>query len=644
MCGIFAASLSKPDGYDFTHIIQKLNHRGPDDTGHFWSSERDCYLAHKRLTIIDLTTNGRQPLFDQSGNFSLVFNGEIYNYNELKIDLERSHGSINWQSETDSEVIIEGFAREGVKFLENLNGMYSLVIYDDINSLFYVVRDPIGIKPLFYASNSDGIFFSSEIKPLLEVSGIEKTLRLESFADQLAYMYVPEPFTLFENIQKLPPGNLRVYQSSNLIEQRQITYKNINKLGSFASELEAIKGIQDEFSNAVARQLRADVPVSVMLSGGLDSSAVVCTASKHGANFGDSYTISMSDQDGKFDGQSDDLLYAKMIADQYDLDLDVTEVKKSLLNELPKLMPFMGDGFCDPAAINTFLICDKARSKGIKVLLSGQGADEYLGGYRRYIAEQALDKIPSIFLKFLSFIGSLIPETFPGRFNASYRRIKRLMSLAGKSPRDRIRAMYTWTSPSDIQRILGEDFDKTSSSEFNKLFDNSRLGSQSTVEAMMKVDRHYDLLSLNLCYTDRMSMAAGVEVRVPFLDLEFLQTVNRIPSSMKIKSRIGKYIFKKAMENNLSKEIIYREKAGFSLPLRSWMRESSDMIEYYLNEERLKRQGIFSSVIVNEFLFKNLNGEADHSYTLFVLLCQQIWLDEFVPGFTLKDEYEVPNL
>lgn len=637
MCGIFAASLSKSDGYDFTHIVEKLNHRGPDDTGHFWSNERDCYLAHKRLTIIDLSTNGRQPLFDQSGKFSLVFNGEIYNYKELKIDLEQSYGPINWQSETDSEVIIEGFAREGVRFLENLNGMYSLIIYDEINSLFYVLRDPIGIKPLFYASNSDGIFFSSEIKPLLEVSGIEKTLRLDSFADQLAYMYVPEPFTLFENIQKLPPGNLRIYQSSKLIEQRQISYKRIDKLRSFTSEPEAIKGIHDEFSNAVARQLRADVPVSVMLSGGLDSSAVVCAASEHGANFGESYTISMSDQDGKFDGQSDDLFYAKIVADKYDLDLDVTEASKSLLNELPRLMPFMGDGFCDPAAINTFLICSKARSKGIKVLLSGQGADEYLGGYRRYIAEQALEKIPLIFLKVLSFIGRLIPETFPGRFNTSYRRIKRLMSLAGQSPGDRIRAMYTWTSPSDIQRILGEGFDKTSSLEFKKLFDNSRLGSQSTIEAMMKVDRHYDLLSLNLCYTDRMSMAAGVEVRVPFLDLEFLQTVNRTPSSMKIKNRIGKYIFKKAMEKKLPKEVIYREKAGFSLPLRSWMRESSDMVEHYLNKDRLKHQGIFNPSVVNELLLKNLNGEGDYSYTLFILLCQQIWIDEFVSGYTLKD-------
>jgi asparagine synthase (glutamine-hydrolysing) len=304
----------------------------------------------------------------------------------------------------------------------------------------------------------------------------------------------------------------------------------------------------------------------------------------------------------------------------------VIDAKQDMLSLLPELSNFMEDGIADPAAINTYLISKAARDNGVKVLLSGQGADEYLGGYRRYLAEKLYQKIPSPALSVMSFTGRLLPVAIPGRFNGDFRRIKKFLSNASLTNEERLLSLYMWNSASEILKLfvdadglqIGIDHSIEIKTHKNK----------DIVDSMMLVDRKFDLASLNLAYTDKMSMMVGVEARVPFLDFDLIKIMNSIPTDMKLKGKVQKYILKKSMETHLPFDVIYRQKAGFSLPIRAWMNQRNDMVQHYLDENRIVNQGIFNYQAVSRMMAEQAAGKRDHAYTLFAMLCLQIWLDK----------------
>ena len=626
MCGIVAISCRPGNSYSLGKPLDAIRHRGPDDRGTYSSEQSDCHLGHVRLSILDLTSAGRQPMRDASGRYVMSYNGEVYNCRQLQVELEqRQGGPIRWRSRSDTEIIVEGFAREGIGFLNRLNGFFALAIYDTVDCTLHVLRDPLGIKPLVMSEQRGAMFFCSELKGLLAFPELSRTLRQQSLADQLAFMYVPEPHTLYNEFHKVEPGVLFSYRDGRQVSAKPL-FAHLSDPLDLASEQDAIELLRVEFAAAVERQLLSDVPVSLFLSGGLDSSAVAQQAVRGGANVKDAYTISFSREDRAADAQSDDLHYADLIAKEFGLNLRVIEAKSDFVSLLPKLMPYMEDGFTDPAAINTYLISSGAREEGIKVLLSGQGADEYLGGYRRYLAEKYMRRIPAPLRSMGASFGGLVSYGLSGQTNAASRRIARLSELANKSSVDRLLGMYTWTNRETIDELLPSAQPWSGSAAFNALFDKYADG--DIVDTMMKVDHRYDLRSLNLCYTDRMSMAMGLEARVPFLDFDLVRVMNSIPAKWKVKGRQGKSIFKKAMEPMLPKKVIYREKAGFSLPIRSWLRNDMEILNDYLNEERIKKQGIFQPSTVKRIMDQQFNGTADHSGTLFTLLCQQVWLEE----------------
>ena len=369
----------------------------------------------------------------------------------------------------------------------------------------------------------------------------------------------------------------------------------------------------------------SDVPISLFLSGGLDSSAIAHQSVKHGANIKDAYTISVSNADNKADQQSDDLKYAKILSKKLGLTLNVIEAENNMMSLLPELSKFLEDGISDPAAINTYLISKSARENGVKVLLSGQGADEYLGGYRRYRAEYLYQRIPSIFLSPMSAIGKILPSSIPGKFNGNYRRVKKFLDTASLTRSERILSLYMWNSTGEILNL----FNNTAGLQIaqNHLNEFDLCNSDNIVDSMMKVDQKFDLASLNLSYTDKMSMMVGVEARVPFLDFELIRIMNSIPDNMKLRGNTQKYILKKAMEKHLPHEIIYRQKAGFSLPIRAWMTQSNDLISFYFDKNRIQEQGIFDSKNLIKMLEEQQSGKRDHAYTLFSMLSLQIWLD-----------------
>jgi asparagine synthase (glutamine-hydrolysing) len=415
------------------------------------------------------------------------------------------------------------------------------------------------------------------------------------------------------------------YRDGRLVASHRL-FGHLTPATKLRSEDEAVEALRAAFGTAVRRQMTADVPMSMFLSGGLDSSAVAMHAVQAGAVVKDAYTIAFHQDDQRHDAQSNDLHHARIMAQRLGIELKVILAKRDLLGLLPDLVRFMEDGFSDPAAINTFLISSGARRDGVKVLLSGQGADEYMGGYRRYLAEKSLAALPRPLRAVLGSLQGLLPASLPGRFNALNRRVRRLAQLAAMAPEARLKSMYIWSPDAMVRGLMRADPSSAADDEFKAFVASHR--SADMLETMMAVDRRYDLLSLNLCYTDRMSMAASVEVRVPFLDFDLVRTMNSIPMAMKVKGRQGKHVFKRAMMSALPREIVYREKAGFGLPVRSWLRRGSELVDHYLDRPRLQQQGLYNAAAVQRLLDAQFSGRADHSHTILTLLCQQLWLEQ----------------
>ena len=415
------------------------------------------------------------------------------------------------------------------------------------------------------------------------------------------------------------------YRDGRLVASQRL-FDHLVPAVQLNNEDEAVEVLRAAFDAAVRRQMMADVPVSMFLSGGLDSSAVALHAVQAGAMVKDAYTIAFHQDDQRHDAQSDDLHHARIMAQRLGIELKVITAGRDFLGLLPGLVRFMEDGFSDPAAINTYLISAGARRDGIKVLLSGQGADEYLGGYRRYLAEKGLAALPRPLRTLLGSVQGLLPAALPGRFNALNRRVRRLAQLAAQTPQARLKAMYTWSPDSTVRGLMHDDPGSAADADFNAWVASHQHADM--LETMMAVDRQYDLLSLNLSYTDRMSMAASVEARVPFLDFDLVRTMNAIPMAMKVQGSQGKHVFKRAMTPALPREIVYREKAGFGLPIRAWLRQGSTLVDHYLNQPRLQRQGLYNAAAVRQLLDAQFSGRADHSHTILTLLCQQLWLEQ----------------
>jgi asparagine synthase (glutamine-hydrolysing) len=625
MCGIIAINGNNVKEYLSDQLLSSISHRGPDDRGEFISKNADVYFGQTRLSIIDLSDAGHQPMRDGSGRYVMSYNGEIYNFQFLKIKLESKYGTINWKSTSDSEVILEGFAREGYHFLSKLNGIFVISIYDQNEKTIHVVRDPIGIKPLYFTEQNGAVFFCSELKGLLSIPSLKRTIRKESLSEQLAFMYVPEPFTMFEEFTKVKPGVYYSYKEGKLQKSESI-YDFLQSKQNDSSELEITNRLYKTLTQSVKRQVIADVPISLFLSGGLDSSSIAHAAVTAGANIKTAYTISFSKEDRKYDSQSPDILYAGKISEILNLELRVIKANPNFLHMLPDLIPYMEDGISDPAAINTYLIAKAAREDGVKVMLNGQGADEYLCGYRRYRAEYLNEKMPNAIKLVLALSKYALPSSIPGKFNAHIRRLNKLVDSFNLANEDRLPGYFMWGTNEQIKNLFLNPPKNDPGALLKDFFNNHK--QFDSISAMLMADQKFDLLSLNLSYTDKLGMAVGVEARVPFLDFEMVKLMNAIPNKFKIKGGIEKYILKKAMEPYLPHEVIYRQKAGFALPIRSWFRQSSPMMEKYFNESRIKKQGIFDWNKINEILKLQFENKSDNSYLIFSMLCQQIWLEQ----------------
>jgi len=636
MCGIngfygnFAAGLAKSMN-DITA------HRGPDGSGIYYNSEAKIGLAHRRLAIIDLSNHADQPLWDATKTIAVVFNGEIFNYLQLKQELLAK--GFQFLTNTDTEILVNLYLAYGIDMLNKLNGMFAFAIYDTRSEELFIARDQLGIKPLYYAELPKGFLFSSELKALLQEPSLSREINPQAVQSYLTYLWSPATQTMLQTVKKLEPGHALII-SAHLIKKHWRFYDlpYTNPIKANMSFEEARDNLDQHLRKAVERQLISDVPVGAFLSGGLDSSSIVALAKQIKPDFAiECFTINLGQQAHKAEGFIDDLPFAKQVAKHLQVNLHVVDVDHSICEGIEHMLYHLDEPQADPAAINTYLIAKLARDQGVKVLLSGAGGDDIFTGYRRHYAllkERYWQWLPGVAKAILAKSSQWLPQNLP-----LARRLAKVFQYAGLAANDRLASYFYWINPQLRTELFSDNFkyllQKTANVEplLNSLANLPE--ATHDLNKMLYLEAKHFLADHNLNYTDKMSMAAGVEVRVPLLDIELIDFVTQLPIDMKQRGRIGKWLFKKNMEAYLPKQVIYRPKTGFGAPLRHWVKhELNELIQETLSKHSIDKRGIFNANTVSKLIALNKQNKIDATYTIFSLLCIELWCRMFCDKVT----------
>tara|TARA_B100000780_G_C21112657_1_gene449790 strand:+ start:362 stop:2257 length:1896 start_codon:yes stop_codon:yes gene_type:complete len=629
MCGIIGVSGDFLEA-DLVDATSKLNHRGPDDSGTYFNQSDLIGFGHTRLAILDLSSFGHQPMLSNDDNVILIFNGEIYNFHDLKITLEKK--GYLFKGTSDTEVVLNMYLEYGIDFLSMLNGIFAIAIFDRRTKNLYLARDALGIKPLYYFLNDSLFSFSSEIKALLHL--IPDDLKIDHDAIQmyLTFLWCPGEGTPAKEIRKVLPGEYLIIKSAKIV--KRVTWYKLPQTKNnkkFTNIEETIKEVQLGLAKAVERQLISDVPVGAFLSGGLDSSAIVALAKQSVPNI---QCFTIDPIGGSDDDIAEDLPYAREVAKHLNVDLEVVKIDSyNLANDLEEMIWQLDEPLADPAPLNVLYISRLARERGMKVLLSGSGGDDIFTGYRRHLAvryENLWSWLPQKARKGLEDISiSLNQEKTFGR------RVSKLFNNAGSSGDERLASYFAWARRTDLEPLFSKNMkleieSKNANQPMLDFLDNIDVG-VSPIDKMLCLEQRFFLADHNLTYTDKMSMAAGIEVRVPFLDLDLIELAAKIPDKYKQRGRHGKWILKKAMEPYLPKQVIYRPKTGFGAPLRRWIKNDlREMVDDLLSEKSIKNRGLFDFKNVSKLISDNDLGNRDLSYTIFSLLCIEIWCRKFI--------------
>jgi asparagine synthase (glutamine-hydrolysing) len=636
MCGLvgYAGAF---DQERLNAALQRIVHRGPDDSGSWLDHAAQIALGHRRLSIIDLSSAGHQPMISADGSAVLSYNGEIYNFRELRAELELK--GFQFRSHSDTEVVLALYLTEGESMLGRLNGIFAFALWDARSQSLLLARDALGVKPLYYAQTQQGVAFASEIKALLALEphlGGISNLDARAIHRYLSFLWCPGEGTPLRSVHKLEPGEAIVVKHAR-IARRWLWYRLPAQRGVLADqdEASAINGTTRHVRQAVHRQMQADVPVGAFLSGGLDSSAVVAFAREIDPKVR-CFTIELAG--GQETDTVDDLPYARAVARHLGVALEVVQMdSKQMASDLPMLVGQLDEPVVDPAALNVLYISRLARQHGIKVLLSGAGGDDLFSGYRRHRAlhaERYWAWLPQGVRAALRLGAAKID-----RRDTLGRRVAKAFAGADLSSEKRIVDYFLWANPNTLVPLYSSSFLEKLRGEAAEApmltFLASMPADLPRLERMLALEQRFFLSDHNLIYTDRMSMAAGVEVRVPFLDLDLVNFAARIPSPMKQRGSVGKWVLKKAMEPYLPRHVIYRPKTGFGAPLRRWLRhELRDFMRDLLKPDVLARRGFFEPSAVQRMIVANESGALDATYTLFALMSVELWCRQYVDAPT----------
>ena len=609
-------------------LVDCLAHRGPDAGGIFEEqfSGQDVKLGHRRLSIIDLTDSANQP-FEKDG-LVLVYNGEVYNYRQLRSEIERF--GVIFRTNSDTEVVLEAWRLWGEKSLLRLRGMFAFALFNRRNGILVLARDPFGIKPLFMLRKGAGLAFASELKALLPLLGTDAAIDDSGVIASLVYGWLPDEFCMYRQVAKVQPGQWVERRIDGTISAH--TYwdptKEMVDQDRRPVDIEELRHVLKE---SVSAHMVADVPVATFLSGGLDSSLITVLA-RNQVDRLDCFTIAFRPEDQKFEAMPDDLLYARQVAKMADVNLHEIVIRPDLAEMLPRMVQTLDEPIGDGAAINAYLICKGARDLGIKVLLSGMGADEIFAGYRRHYAcmlAARYRRLPG-FVRggLIEPLMDVLPAAGRARGYRTLRWAKRFTTFASLPEEQAFLRSYAFLGRDDLSSVLNKDFSR----EVERVFDHhAEIYAQGPlddqVNRMCQTDVRLFLSGLNLAYTDRASMAASTEVRVPFVDIEVVRAAFRIAGNEKIRGSNGKFALKKAAEAWLPKSIVYRPKGLFSAPLRAWVRNDlREMVDDILPNGELVQRDYVKSGYIRNLIDDDRAGREDNSKEIWHLLTLDYWL------------------
>jgi len=639
MCGI-AGYIGAFDADWLAQANGLQAHRGPDDRGCFTAdlgpAGGGVGLAHTRLAILDPSPLGHQPMAAAGGAVQLVFNGEIYNFRALRAELDAE--GVVFRGHSDSEVLLQLYLRDGIGCLQRLNGIFALAIWDGRSQQLHVARDAFGVKPLVWVKLAQGVAFASETKALLPL--LPRPLRPDAGAldadallRQLTYLWQPGAGGLRPDVHTLEPGHrLGISAVAGIQHMPQpLRWSGPLPTGrASGGELlqrraAAVAGTLSHLQQAVERQMVADVPLGAFLSGGLDSSAVVALARRQNPQI-QCFTLACQ---GPQDGFSDDLPYARLVARHLQVPLQEVDVRAGdLAAQLRWMVHQLDAPLADPAPLQVFQIARAARRAGIKVLLSGAGGDDLFTGYRRHQALQS-EALWAWWPRPLRRGLRRWSGTGDQR-SALRRRLARLFAAADADPDTRLMHYFQWLAPEQLMPLLADGLrqrlqDPAADHPLRAWLAQLPPG-LSRLQRLLALEQRFFLADHNLLYTDKMSMAAGVEVRVPFLDPDLVAWSWQLPDRFKQRGRCGKWVLKEALAPLLPRAVIHRPKTGFGAPLRRWLQHDlRELLASELDRDRLLEGGLFDPAAVQALIEADRRGSIDAAYPIFAVLCCSIW-------------------
>jgi asparagine synthase (glutamine-hydrolysing) len=603
-------------------MVETIKHRGPDDKGFY--QKGPVGLGMTRLSIIDVA-GGAQPVSNERGTVWVVFNGEIYNHLELRQQLEKA--GHRFQSKADTEVIAHAYEEYGDAFISKLRGMFAFALWDQTFQKLLLARDHIGVKPLYYTTADGSLLFGSEIKALLAVDSVPKRVDSKQILTLMTLQYVPTPDTLFKGIRKLPAGHYLVCQQGKMLIKPYWQLPKVTPPGgpvTATQEKDWIDQLQFKFFASVKEQLMADVPVGAFLSGGLDSSLVVASMTHQTHQAVKTYSVGFANQH-----DFNELKHAQKVSKFLKSQHREIMVDAHMLNDLiPRLVKYQDDPVIDPAVLPTFVVSLFSRQE-VKVVLTGEGADELFGGYRRYSYDRLSDKARSIpgWMKGMAHF-------FTGKMSDPYHQAWHALQKE-----DLVKRHMAWSRlclEETLNGLAGEklkyEMENSKVEEsLEKIFEGAEPYGFDNINLMLYMDLKTWLPDDLLSKVDRMSMAASLEARVPYLDHRLVEFAASLPSSMKIKGNVGKYILKKAAQKYLPSEIINRQKKGFAVPLGPWFRkELKPLLIDTLHSEKFQKRGYFDIAKTEELLQEHMSGQKDHHLLLYGLLLVELWHRRFI--------------
>ncbi len=616
MCGIAGiVDYKRPIDQDGVKAMtSSLVHRGPDDFGHYFN--KFVGLGHRRLSIIDLTSAGKQPMQSNCGRYTLIYNGEMYNYIELRDELRLK--GYSFASSSDTEVVLYSLIEEGIDVLSKFNGMFSLALWDNKENNLLLVRDRFGIKPLYYISENGSLIFGSEIKAIESSNRYAKDTNYNALHEYMWFGNALGDNTLYEDINKVLPGQYIIFSKNGVKKNKYWSVENTPE--NHAQEITAIQDVGTLLRESVKRHLLSDVPVAVFLSGGIDSSAITALASKEYEGTLKTFAVGFD-----FNKGISELDKARFIAEQYSTDHHELHIKgNNLIDVVRKMISFHDEPFADAANIPLHLLCDELKND-VKVVLQGDGGDEIFAGYRRYNS-LSIDKIWMV----LSILGLQAQRLLPK--SKHYDRLQRYFyAMSRFNPGLKMALLLTHDSTfnSPMQLISDDIKNKISQNNpYKSYYDcNERFTGMDAIQKMLYTDCEILLPNTYLEKVDRSTMASSIEVRVPFLDKELTDYVMGLPSSYKVKRGQKKWLLRQSMRGIVPDKILDAPKSGFSVPYSAWLKKPlAGFLKEVLFCDLVRESSYFNNQVLEKKVKEHISGERNNEFMLWKALYLGLWL------------------